>query len=97
MKILIASVDGDWVLRHRGDPVLPIPYIENSLRKTYGDKILILGTSFVDIRVAINDKSLSFEGLQTYIEDIFSNRYLFDPDEGEVRFAIAEENADGED
>lgn len=96
MKMLIASVDGDWVLRHRGDPVLPIPYIENSLRKTYGDKILILGTSFVDIRVAINDKSLSFEGLQTYIEDIFSNRYLFDPDEGEVRFAIAEENSDGD-
>ena len=96
MKMLIASVDGDWVLRHRGDPVLPIPYIENSLRKTYGDKILILGTSFVDIRVAINDKSLSLEGLQTYIEDTFSNRYLFDPDEGEVRFAIAEENSGGD-
>ena len=94
MKMLIASVDGDWVLRHRGDPVLPIPYIEDKLRKTYGDKILILGTSFVDIRVAINDSTLSFEDLQTYIEDIFSDRYLFDPDDGEIKCAVVEENVD---
>ena len=73
MKKLIIELNGNWVLQHRTDDVLPVTALEKELSKLSGVKVQ--DSTLTALTITYDDKNAECAGLVGYITRLFCERY----------------------
>ena len=74
-KKITVELSGAWVLKHRGDDKLPIPYLWEQLERTYASGMKLLHTSLTSFSVEIDEAVINPAELQKTIDTLFCNTY----------------------
>lgn len=89
MKKITIEFDGNWVLSHRNDDVLPIELLKKKLEKING--IVINATSLTNITIAIEQNCEIFETFDSYIMEYIRKTYPTEELNCGVIFASSDE------
>ncbi|MBD5132849.1 MAG: AAA family ATPase [Clostridiales bacterium] len=86
MKKIIISLNGEWVLEHRDDEVLPVDALLEKLSAHYDGKIFVSDKSFSSLDIVIDESDA--EKLQQSIVSLFRADYGEEKAENVISIAI---------
>ena len=74
-KIYIIELESEFVLKKRGDSILPIEKIKKKLVEKFNNDIEFIGDSFTTLYYKINESNINVDEVKRFVEAILKKEY----------------------
>ena len=88
MKQVKLTLDGSWVLKHRGDSKLPVDLFVDAVSAKFKGKVKVSKSSLTECELLLVDSELTAEEINTIVADVLKNEFNIDKESDVATYSV---------